>query len=210
MFGDLTILERLSRFFYEMIFFWRGGVPLSSSRRRHANHVKRAFDLYSAGRMSEADFVQIDDAYHDKEYWVIDEKLFEEAVKDLKRHEGLCLEPYHDSEGYLTIGYGTLLDKITEEEAAFLLRHRCEKIMKEVDRNIYVAGGLPYWPRRAIINMAYNLGYPRLRGFKKMWNHLGDENWEKAADEALDSKWALQVGKRAREVAAMIRQGEKV
>jgi GH24 family phage-related lysozyme (muramidase) len=49
---------------------------------------------------------------------------------------------------------------------------------------------------RALINMAFNLGY-RLSGFKKFLAAVNAEDWETAAKEMMDSKWAQQVGDRA-------------
>ena len=60
---------------------------------------------------------------------------------------------------------------------------------------------------RGLCNMAYNLGVPRLLGFERMWAALAAGDYERAADEALDSKWARQVGARAARVAALIREG---
>ena len=45
--------------------------------------------------------------------------------------------------------------------------------------------------------MCFNLGYPRLSGFKNFLGALKNEDWEIAAIEMLDSKWAGQVGPRA-------------
>lgn len=48
---------------------------------------------------------------------------------------------------------------------------------------------------------------PRLRQFRNMLACLQVEDYEGAAREALDSRWANQVGDRARRIAAMIREG---
>ena len=59
-----------------------------------------------------------------------------------------------------------------------------------------------------IIDMLFNLGLPGLRGFKNMFRALRADNYKRAADEMLDSKWAGQVGYRARKLADMMRTGE--
>ena len=44
------------------------------------------------------------------------------TIDSLKRDEGFMAKPYKDSEGLLTIGYGTLIEEgITKEEAELLL-----------------------------------------------------------------------------------------
>ena len=45
--------------------------------------------------------------------------------------------------------------------------------------------------------MCFNLGYPRLSGFKNFLGALEDKEWDKASMEMMDSKWAEQVGPRA-------------
>ncbi len=61
--------------------------------------------------------------------------------------------------------------------------------------------------KNALMNMCFNLGINRLLGFKRMIAALEDNDYTKAAFEALNSKWANQVGDRAKDVALMIRQG---
>ncbi|MCV6587566.1 MAG: hypothetical protein OIF57_00865 [Marinobacterium sp.] len=58
-----------------------------------------------------------------------------------------------------------------------------------------------------LANMAYNLGVPRLKGFRKMWRALEQGDYKLAAAEMLDSRWARQVGKRATELAEQRRAG---
>jgi lysozyme len=55
--------------------------------------------------------------------------------------------------------------------------------------------------------MCFNLGMPRLRQFRNMLAALEAGDFETAAREALDSRWAGQVGARAERIAAQIRDG---
>lgn len=130
--------------------------------------------------------------------------------EDLARDEGCRLKPYRDTVGKLTVGFGRNLDDngITEPEAHFMLRTDVLRAVSDLDRF------LPWWrkmsePRqRALANMCFNLGIPRLLTFKKMLAALEAGDHETAAREALDSRWAVQVGDRARRIARMIRTGE--
>ena len=129
-------------------------------------------------------------------------------LADLKRDEGFRARPYRDSEGLLTIGYGTLIEAgISAAEAETLLASRLSDILAELDRRWPLAREVPAPVARGLCNMAYNLGVPRLLGFERMWAALAAGDYERAADEALDSKWARQVGARAARVAALIREG---
>ena len=56
----------------------------------------------------------------------------------------------------------------------------------------------------ALMSMAFNLGAPRLGGFRRMRAAIQSGDWHQAAREALDSRWASQVGTRAGEIADML------
>ena len=64
---------------------------------------------------------------------------------------------------------------------------------------------MPIGPRLALISLAYNLGGPGLASFVKLRAALRAGDLPAAADQALDSKWAGQVGRRAHETAALLR-----
>ncbi len=131
-------------------------------------------------------------------------------VDELKRDERFVSHGYMDDRGNLTIGYGRLIDRkrgggLTEPEARQLLLNDIAGAIKDLDRNV------PWWramsgnAQRALTNMCFNLGWPRLSGFKKMLAAMKAGDMTTAADEALDSRWAGQVGDRAIRIAALIR-----
>lgn len=130
-------------------------------------------------------------------------------LTDLIRDEGLRLKPYRDSVGKLTIGIGRNLEDvgISEAEARILARNDLAGAERDLDRNV------PWWRnfsearQRALLNMTFNLGWPHLSGFKNMLLALEAEDFEAAAAEALDSKWARQVGERASRIAQLIKEG---
>jgi lysozyme len=62
--------------------------------------------------------------------------------------------------------------------------------------------------REALIEMCFNMGPANLAKFKMMIASLAEEDFEGAAQEALSSRWAAQVGKRADRIAERIRSGE--
>ena len=132
-----------------------------------------------------------------------------QLVEDIKRDEGFRQHPYRDNQGFLTVGYGTLIeDGISEYEGHLLLYHRLDVVLGELGEKAPVPlDEMPDNVARAVANMAYNLGIPRLLGFKKMWKAIAVKDYETAAKEALDSKWARQVGSRAERIAEMIRRG---
>lgn len=126
---------------------------------------------------------------------------------DLIRDEGLRLSVYRCSAGKLTIGYGRNLEDpgITEIEADVLLDHDIRRSLADLDRALPWWRGLTPDQQRGLANMCFNLGLTRLLGFKKMLAALEAGDGERAAEEALDSDWSAQVGKRAQRIAALYR-----
>ena len=133
--------------------------------------------------------------------------LMDAVEQDLIRDEGMVLRPYSDSVGKMTIGIGRNLDDrgITEAEARYLARSDILGAVADLDRNVPWWRGLAEPRQRALVNMCFNVGWPRLSSFARMWAALEAGDYETAADEALDSKWARQVGARAERIAALIR-----
>jgi lysozyme len=131
--------------------------------------------------------------------------------QQIERDEGMRLKPYRDSVGKLTIGVGRNLDDrgISEGEAYAMLVNDIALAESEVS-------GLAFYdklnnPRKAVvINMVFNLGIVRFLGFRNMIAALNAGDYEKAAAEMLDSKWAQQVGARAVRLAEQMKFGEWV
>lgn len=127
---------------------------------------------------------------------------------DLIRDEDLRLKPYRCTAGKLSIGVGRNLDDvgISEHEALMMLGNDIQWVIEDLDRNAPWWRRMPEPAQRALANMAYNLGWPKLSAFRNMLAALQAGNYETAADEALDSKWARQVGARADRIAALYRE----
>ena len=128
---------------------------------------------------------------------------------DLVRDEGMRLNPYTDTVGKVTIGVGRNLDDvgISEAEALRMLDADIDRSTAELKRNLPWLFERPEPVQRALVNMCFNLGWPRLSGFRNMLAALEAEDYPRAAAEALDSRWARQVGARAGRIAALIREG---
>ena len=130
-------------------------------------------------------------------------------LSQLQRHEGYSPTPYPDSVGKLTIGWGRNLDDrgISEDEAGFMLDNDIDLVEAELERMpLYLSLGSI---RQVVMaNMAYNMGMPTLLTFSRMLGAMAERDWDRAAAEMLDSKWARQVGNRAVELSELMRRGE--
>ena len=127
----------------------------------------------------------------------------------LRRDEGLQLFPYLDTVGKTTIGIGrNLTDKgITAEEAEMLLGNDVEAIQNALGAKLPWFRGLSDARQGALINIGFNVGVVGLLGFTKTLDFMSQSNWDAAADEILNSKWASQVGDRAKRISNQIRTG---
>ncbi len=128
----------------------------------------------------------------------------------LTRHEDLRLKPYRDTVGKLTIGVGRNLDDfgLTKKEVLYLLHNDVTRVMQEVKRAFPWYFRLNAVRQNVVLNMVFNLGLLRFLGFEKTIKAIKDKNWDMAAREMLDSKWAVQVGNRAKELAKMMKTGK--
>ncbi len=132
-------------------------------------------------------------------------KLMEQLI----RHEGLKLKPYTDSVGKLTIGVGRNLEDvgISESEAMSMLENDINRAQFECVQKIDVFHVQVKARQDVLINMVFNMGVNRVLGFKNMLRAIRNGDYAKAASDMLDSKWARQVGNRARELANQMKSG---
>lgn len=114
---------------------------------------------------------------------------------ELKVAEGYRENAYQDTEGVWTIGYGTNLQELTIDKT--LAEHWLNVKLQEAERE---CGRLPFYAnldparQRVLVELMYNLGWPRLTKFVKMLTALARHDFQTAATELLDSRWAEQVG----------------
>jgi len=136
----------------------------------------------------------------------------ERLVKMLKLHEGVRNHVYVCTAGYETIGVGRNISEsglgLTDEEINILLMNDIERVKKELSSSFGWFVDLDEVRQNAIIDMCFNLGLSRLNQFVKALDGMASKDYDKAADEFMDSRWSQQVGKRAVTITEMIRTGE--
>jgi len=135
------------------------------------------------------------------------------ALEDqLIDHEGLELKPYQCTADKLTIGVGRNIEDrgITEDEARYLLKNDIKIVEDELLEKKPVVAGLDAVRQRVLVDMGFNLGIPTLLKFQNMWAAIEEEDFERAAEEAMDSRWAKQVGRRAERLCQAMATGEWV
>jgi len=139
--------------------------------------------------------------------------ITQELIDSIKLGEGFSRTAYRCSLGHLTIGYGRLIDPevagsgITEEEAEQLLTNDIERFEEAAERVVgsEVWSWLSQRRRDVLTEMAFNMGPGNLAKFQNMIAALEEQDYDLAAAEALDSRWAKQVGQRAERLAQRLR-----
>jgi len=134
--------------------------------------------------------------------------LREQLREQLARDEGLKLTAYQDALGVWTLGYGhNLANPIPRAAAALILEADLDDALQQVRDRLSWSIDVPEARRAVLVNMAFNLGMAGLLGFRKFLVAAQAGDWGTAAREMLDSRWATQVGDRARRLADQMRDG---
>jgi lysozyme len=136
----------------------------------------------------------------------------------LRRHEGVESHAYLCSQNFTTIGVGRNIDAgdngrslglgLSDDEVDYLLRNDIDRVVEELDDEFSWFAGLNDARSDAMVDISFNLGQTRLRGFRKALEAMESGEWEEASRQFLESRWADQVGNRAVELAEIIRTGE--
>ena len=155
----------------------------------------------------------------------------QDLINKLIAAEGLRLQVYKDTLGIDTIGIGRNLEDrgitkeeladldiptiehvyeygITEADAVYLAENDVQIVEEELVRAHPCVDRLDSVRQLILIDMAFNMGVPRLCKFKKMWAAVHNEDYPTAAKEMLDSRWAKQVKGRATKLANAMHNGE--
>jgi lysozyme len=131
-------------------------------------------------------------------------------IAQLRLHEGERLKPYRCTAGKLTIGVGRNLDDrgITSDESAYLLNNDIDSHWIELLEHLPWVETLDEVRQRVMLDMAFNLGISGLLTFRRTLGHIKAGDYALASSAMLESKWATQVGQRARRLATMMKTGK--
>ena len=141
------------------------------------------------------------------------DRLREELAED----EGCKYEIYLDHLGLPTFGIGALIKEhdpeygqpvgtpVSEERVRQRFNLDIAVTIEDCGRLYSDFDDLPEEAQLVIANMCFNLGYPRLSKFKGMKAGVDARDWERAADEMVDSRWHDQVPNCAKRLVKRIR-----
>lgn len=143
---------------------------------------------------------------------------YDYGVPATKQYEGFRDTVYKDTEGNPTIGYGFNLNDpnmrqmipadvisgqrpLARDEADRIFIPRYNQAAREAFTYLGRDNFMKLDPERQaiIVDMAYNMGFDKLSGFKALKQAITDGDYIKAASEMKNSKWYDQVGNRSKE-----------
>ena len=144
----------------------------------------------------------------------------EKLRKQLEIDEGVKYEIYNDHLGYPTFGIGHLVipsdieyredvgTRVSEERVRECFDKDVESVLRDCTLLYKDFYELPEEAQQIIANMMFNMGYTRLSKFKGMKRGVDARDWNKAADEMVDSRWYKQVTNRANRLVERMRNIE--
>lgn len=137
--------------------------------------------------------------------------------EDLEDDEGVKFEIYLDHLDLPTFGIGHLVREddpeygaevgtpVSEERVVEVFESDIRITIEDCEKLYGDFHDLPDEAKLIIANMCFNLGYPRLSKFKGMKAGVDARDWNKAADEMVDSRWYRQVPNRAERLVKRMR-----
>ncbi len=125
----------------------------------------------------------------------------------LRVDEGERLKPYVDTTGNTTIGIGRNLtgNGISRSEQALMFANDVEIAEHTARLLIDNFESLSDVRKAVVMNMAFNLGYTKFATFVNTIQAIEQRRFVDAASGMLASKWAEQVGDRAKRLAESMR-----
>ena len=133
----------------------------------------------------------------------------EQLRMELEYDEGCEYQIYLDHLGLPTFGIGHLVTEddeehglevgtaVSEDRVRQAFESDIEITVDECQRLYEDWVDFPDEVQLILANMMFNMGRPRLSQFKNMKAAVDERDWDRAADEMIDSKWYQQVTNRA-------------
>lgn len=132
-------------------------------------------------------------------------------IESIKVNEGFRANIYQCTAGVDTVGYGFNVNYLEEDELALnngvvepmtpevahkILELKLEKLKAALIREFSWVEQKPVIVQEALLEMAYQLGIPKMKSFSQTLIYIKEDNYQQAAINLRKSKWAKQTPKR--------------
>jgi lysozyme len=144
----------------------------------------------------------------------MDFDTYNKLLESVKKHEGYKNHVYLDTRNKRTVGVGHLCvedfwEDGKEYEESFLMDILQKDLQGSIDGAEELCEGLKISDdaKILIIEMIFQLGKTGVKKFRNMWKALQQDppQYDVAATEMLDSRWAKQTPNRAKEMSDHMR-----
>ncbi len=141
----------------------------------------------------------------------------EQLREELKIDEGVKYEIYLDHLSLPTFGIGHLVlesdpeygqpvgTAVSEDRVNECFARDVDVVLEECKKLLPSFEVLPEEVQLIIANMMFNMGRPRLSGFKNFLAAIALQDWHTASVEMVDSRWYQQVTNRAERLVKRMR-----
>lgn len=128
-------------------------------------------------------------------------------IESIKKNEGYVPTVYKDSLGIDTIGYGFAIKdlKLDEDICDIILNRKLALLLDRINNKFKWFRYMPPEIKDVVVEMCYQMGVYGFSCFKKTIAYLQDKQWEKASEEMLDSRWAIQTPNRAKRMSNIVK-----
>ena len=144
----------------------------------------------------------------------------DELREEIAQDEGKVMSVYLDHLNLPTLGIGHLINEwdeeygkpvgteVSEERVNELFAKDIQTTISECKELFENFNDLPDEVQKICANMMFNMGRPRLSGFKKFRAAIANNNWQECAIQMEDSRWHKQVTNRANRLISRMRAVE--
>ena len=144
----------------------------------------------------------------------------DELREEIAQDEGKVMSVYLDHLNLPTLGIGHLINEwdeeygkpvgteVSEERVNELFAKDIQTTISECEELFENFVDLPDEVQKICANMMFNMGRPRLSGFKKFRAAIANNDWQECAVQMEDSRWHKQVTNRANRLISRMRAVE--
>ena len=144
----------------------------------------------------------------------------DELREEIAQDEGKVMSVYLDHLNLPTLGIGHLINEwdeeygkpvgteVSEERVNELFAKDIQTTISECEELFENFNDLPDEVQKICANMMFNMGRPRLSGFKKFRAAIANNDWQECAVQMEDSRWHKQVTNRANRLISRMRAVE--
>ena len=145
-------------------------------------------------------------------------------IQSIKINEGFRANIYQCTAGVDTVGYGFNVNYLEQDELALnngvvepmtpevahkILELKLKKLKIALIREFSWVEQKPVIVQEALLEMAYQLGIPKMKSFSQTLAYIKEDNYQQAATNLRKSKWAKQTPRRVNNLIKRLERAKR-